>query len=91
MECQAGYGEFLDFGVGIDCSRRLPFEFQPLTLPKETVAPLFQNLGANTPFGTNLAGLSKADLSQTRRRKHKPKSRVRILQTHSFAVTVTVV
>jgi hypothetical protein len=35
MECQqrqAGYGEFLEFRVGIDCSRRLPFEFQPLAL-----------------------------------------------------------
>jgi hypothetical protein len=50
QQCQAGYGEFLEFRVGIDCSRRLPFEFQPLALPKETVAPLFQNLSAKTPL-----------------------------------------
>jgi hypothetical protein len=72
MECQqrqAGYGEFLEFRVGIDCSRRLPFEFQPLALPKETVAPLFQNLGAKTPF-EQLSRLIKLAFFTDRRRKH---------------------
>jgi hypothetical protein len=80
MECQqrqAGYGEFLGFRVGMDSSRRLPFRIPAARTAKETVAPLFQNLGANTPLEQLRRGLTSRSLAD-RRPKQKPRAACRL-------------